>query len=301
MNVRLRLGAALVLLVVTAGGAAAEDSLSKARELYAGASYEDALQILNRLLAAGIRADEARAIEQYRAFCFLALGRSADAERAIAAVVDAEPLYQPSGNDVSPRLRTAFSDVRKRKLPDIVQQKYTAAKAAFDRKEWTQAETGFRQVLEVLSDPDVAAAASQPPLSDIRMLASGFRDLSATSAAPPPPAPLPRVEVQTAADTLAPPIAHIFAQGDPGVVAPVVVRQTLPPFPLNTTMYPSLGAIEVVIDATGSVESAVMKIPLNAVYDRQALAAAKMWQYIPASMNGVPVKFRKVVQIAVKR
>ncbi len=298
MNAALRILA--VIFVVATGNAAAQDSLSQARDLYAGAAYEDALQVLNRLRAAGVRADEARAIEQYRAFCFLALGRAADAEQAIEAVVDAEPLYQPSGSDVSPRLRTAFSDVRKRKLPLIVQQKYAAAKAAFDRKEWALAEAGFKQVLAVLNDPDVGAAASQAPLADIRVLASGFHDLSATAAAPPPPPPLPVAAVK-APEPVMPPPSHIFAQGDPAVVAPTIVRQWLPPFPTNTNVFPSAGAIEVVIDATGAVESAVMKVPLNVAYDRQAIAAAKTWQFRPATLNGVPVKFRKVVQISVRR
>jgi TonB family protein len=57
----------------------------------------------------------------------------------------------------------------------------------------------------------------------------------------------------------------------------------------------------VVIDATGTVESATMRVPLMAAYDRQAIAAAKTWQYKPATLNGVPVKYRKLVQITVQR
>src|SRR5205814_8615617 len=123
-------------------------------------------------------------IAQYRAFCLLALGRSADAEHAIEAVVVAQPSYHPSDQDASPRLRAAFSEVRRRMLPGIVQDRYTAAKSAFDRKDFEAAAGAFRMVVDLLSDPDVSAAAKQPPLADLRTLAVGFRELSATAAAP---------------------------------------------------------------------------------------------------------------------
>jgi TonB family protein len=293
--------ATLAFLGAFGAGLAAQDSLSAARDLYAGAAYEDALLVLNRLRAAGPKSDEVGAIEQYRAFCYLALGRAVDAEQAIEALVQAQPLYQPSVNDLSPRLRTAFSDVRKRLLPAIVHQKYGAAKAAYDRKEWADAEIKFKQVLEVLNDPDVAPAVSRPPLSDMKTLATGFYDLSVVAAAPPPPPPPPPVEPPPPPPVVAGP-PRIYALGDPGVVPPVPLRQYLPPFPLAAPGAPSprQGSLEVVINESGAVESAVMKVPLNATYDRQALQAARTWQYKPAMLNGAPVKFRKVVQVSVQ-
>ena len=45
----------------------------------------------------------------------------------------ADPLYQPS-SEVSPRVRTAFSDVRRRLLPSIIPQQYAKAKAALGDK-----------------------------------------------------------------------------------------------------------------------------------------------------------------------
>src|SRR5258707_9479103 len=104
----------------------AADSLAAARDLYAAAEYEDALALLNQLRPGDHAPDERRTIEQYRAYCLLALGRSVDAEQAIAAVVTATPLYKPSGADASPRVRSAFSDVRRRMLPSIIQEKYAA-------------------------------------------------------------------------------------------------------------------------------------------------------------------------------
>ena len=98
------------------------DNLGAARDLYASAAYDDALAVLNRLRSAAHPPSQARTIEQYRAFCLLALGRSAEAQTAIEAVVVANPLYVPSSADVSPRVRAAFSEVRRRLLPGLVQQ-----------------------------------------------------------------------------------------------------------------------------------------------------------------------------------
>src|SRR5262245_3698256 len=67
----------------------ADDSLTAARDLYAAAEYEDALALLNKLQPGDHEPNERRDIEQYRAYCLLALGRSADAEQAIPAVVTA--------------------------------------------------------------------------------------------------------------------------------------------------------------------------------------------------------------------
>ena len=158
-------------IVLSAAGAGAQDAdLSAARDLYASASYDDALAMLNRLRSAEHPASQSRAIEQYRAFCLLALGRSADAEQAIEAVVAAEPSFRPGDTDASPRIRSAFTTVRRRMLPSIIQAKYAQAKASFDRKEFAAAADGFTQVLTALADQDVSAESKQPPLADLRML-----------------------------------------------------------------------------------------------------------------------------------
>src|SRR3954470_16671525 len=115
-----------------------KDPLGAARDLYASARYDEALAVLNDLRpndAAASSMTDRRSIEQYRSLCLLALGRGSEAESAIAAVVTADPAYQPNETDASPRVRAAFSDVRKRLLPDIVTARYAMAKAAFDRKE----------------------------------------------------------------------------------------------------------------------------------------------------------------------
>ena len=187
LSSRVWIGAFFVTGLLTAAGAAAQESgdLAAARDLYASAAYDDALAVLNKLRATDHPAGQARAIEQYRAFCLLALGRATDAEQAIEAVVAAEPSYLPSDSDASPRVRSAFTTVRRRMLPNIIQQQYAMAKAAFDRKEWAVAADLFKWVLTALADPDVANEAKQPPLVDLKQLAAGFEELSSKAAAPP--------------------------------------------------------------------------------------------------------------------
>lgn len=286
----------LTAMFAASAAQAGQDSLTGARELYASAEYEQALASLNRLRATGVATEDVPAVEQYRALCLLALGRSDEAEDAIAAVVSAAPSYTPAGSDVSPRVRTAFTEVRRRVLPNIIQQKYGEAKAAYDRKAYAAASEGFDAVLKTLADPDVAPLATQPPLSDLRTLAQGFLDLSETAvaalaAATPPPAP--------AAETPAAALPRIYTVTDAGVSPPAIVRQQLPPYHRKPLM-PMQGMIEVVIDEKGTVETAVIRTPIEPVYDAQAVAASRNWRYKPATKDGAPVKFRKLVQVRIQ-
>lgn len=289
---------AVTFVLSGAGAYAQESDLAAARELYASASYDDALAVLDKLRSSGRSAGQARAIEQYRAFCLLALGRAADAQQAIEAVVAAEPSYQPNESDVSPRVRTAFADVRRRMLPVIIQQKYAQAKTAFDRKDFAAAATGFSQVLVTLADPAVSAEAGRPPLSDLRMLAVGFEELSAKAAAPPPPPAAPPVVVAPPPPPV-PVVNRVYSGDDRNVIPPTVINQSLPVFQ-GAVFAPRYGMLEVLISETGEIESAVMTQSVTVAYDRLAIAAARKWRYTPATLNGVPVKYRKAVQISVK-
>jgi TonB family protein len=162
-------------------------------------------------------------------------------------------------------------------------------------------------VLQVMADPDVQSAAAQPPLSDLRTLATGFRELAENAAVPPPPPPLPSsspvppvtapaVTAPTAAGPTAP---RVFSSSDPNVVPPLVIRQELPAFP-GTTLIGKQGLIEVVVDEQGNVESAIIRRTVTPKYDKLALAATQKWHYQPATVDGLPVKYRKSIQVTVK-
>jgi tetratricopeptide (TPR) repeat protein len=289
--------ALIVAALVSIPVRATNDSLASARAMYAAAQYEEALAALDRLQQAdGRPLEERRTIAQYRAYCFLALGLEADAEAAIAVVVASTPRYVPAESDVSPRVRSAFRDVRRRMLPVIIQERYEAARAAFEQKQFAAAVAGFREVIEAIGDPDAASFFSEPPRSDLRMLAAAFRDLSAAAATPAPletRATTPRMDAPPAP-------SRIYGVSDVHVVPPVVRRQALPSFavPPGTA---SQGLLELVIDETGRVEKATLVQGVSPVYDAALVQAARQWTYDPATAHGVPVKYHRMVQVVVKR
>lgn len=289
--------ALIVAALVSIPVRAANDSLASARAMYAAAQYEEALAALNRLQQAdGRPLEERRTIAQYRAYCFLALGLEADAEAAIAVVVASTPRYVPLESDVSPRVRSAFRDVRRRMLPVIIQERYETAKAAFEQKQFAAAAASFTEVIEAIGDPDAVPFFSEPPRSDLRVLAAAFRDLSTAAATPAPletRATTPRMDAPPAA-------TRIYGVADVHVVPPVVRRQALPSFavPSGTA---SQGLLELVIDETGRVEKAAIIQGVSPTYDAALVQAARQWTYEPARAHGVPVKYHRMVQVVVKR
>lgn len=290
----------LAVLVITAPlRLSAQESLAAARQLYASADYAGALTMLNALLGTNPSGEERQSIDLYRALCLVAVGNAAEASRAIETILTRDPLYRPNTDEVPPRLRSAFTDARKRLLPSIIQQKYVAAKTAFDQKDMVAAADGFKQVLSGLSDPDIAPAVEQPPLSDLRVLATGFYDLASKSL--PPPAPSPAANPTPAAPAAQTPVERptprIYSAADKNVVPPVVIRQLMPPFP-GRVIIGSLAVIDVVVDEMGAVEAATLETGINPQYNRTVLAAARDWRYRPATLDGVPVKFRKRVQVS---
>ena len=270
--------------------------IASARDLYASARYDEALAVLN-----GMKPDDStdrKSIEQYRSLCLLALGRGPEAVTAIAAVVTADPGFVPGESDASPRVRGAFSEVRQRLLPDIAASRYTAAKAAFDQKDFKASEVAFRDLLTLLNDPQMGNR-----LPDLRVLAAGFLDLSTAAAAPPPEPVKPAAPVVAAAPAPpAPPANHVWTAADPGVTAPTAIKQEVPRVPVAiTSQMRERGMLEIVIDEQGRVVGITLRSSVHPVYDPLLMAAARQWRYSPATVGGSPVKFRKLVHITMSR
>jgi TonB family protein len=287
----------MVLAFVAPASAQQDSPLTAARDLYASARYDEALAVLNGMQPGDGLVPDRKSIEQYRSLCLLALGRGTEAESAIAAVVTADPLFQPGEADASPRVRAAFSDVRQRLLPQIANSRYAAAKDAFDHKEFGAAEQQFKDLLSLIDDPQMGGR-----LKDLRVLVAGFLDLS-SAAATPPPAPQPKAdEAPKPAPAPAVPASHIWGPGEPGVTPPTAVRQEVPR--VQTTIASQTrdrGMLEIVIDEQGRVVGITVRNSIHVMYDPLLVAAARDWKYKPATVNGVPVKFRKLVQIVVDK
>ena len=277
----------------------AEDSLDTARQLYAAAAYDEALAMLDRLH--GLASDEAAPeLEQERALCLLALNRVADAERAIAAVVQANPLYVPD-SAVSPRVRATFQDVRTRLMPDLVRTTFARARASFDRHEYPQAIVDFDTVLVLMRDaPD--ALRGNAGLEDLAVLAQGFKTLSEAALKP--------VETPAPAQAEAPPptppsednlIDRIFDATMAGVTPPVTINQEVPQWrPMMGTPPSDPGLVAVTINESGLVERLEIIRSLHPSYDVLLRKLSEKWQYMPATYNGMKVKFRKSIRLALR-
>ena len=201
---------------LTMAATAAQDTLARAKDLYVTAAYDEALVLLDRLHQ-NAAAEEATEIAGYQVFCLLALGRTEDANKAIEALVKSDPMYRPSEATASPRTRAVFDDVRRALLPKIVQELYDQAKASYDNQDPQSAVTQFDRVLLVLNEPGVL---DQPGMSDLRRLASGFRDLSNSAAAAAAALAAPPHRRHRIAAAPAPPPPRIYSAMDSSVIPP---------------------------------------------------------------------------------
>ena len=174
----LRLAVVLLLLAMPTGaGAGVQDSLGAARDLYTTADYREALAMLTRLRPAAITPEDARAVDQYRAFALFALGQSAEAELVVEGIASIDPLWTLPAGEAPPRLATLFAQARERALPGVLRQRIAAARALYSEKRYDASAEAFTGVLLLLEDPALAKAAGAD-LQSMTALATGFRDLS---------------------------------------------------------------------------------------------------------------------------
>lgn len=306
---------ATIAILAVSTFAAASDELARAKDLYRSASYDEALVALNEI-ASGTTGAVRTEANEYRLFCLIALDRKLEARSAIESMVNGDPFYVLSADQASPRVRTMFKDIRQSLLPGLVQREYAAAKAAFDRQE-TGAAAQFDRVLTLLDDPLLTPT---PAFSDLRTVASGFRDLARARVpkVEPPAAPAaPQIETAatntpvpntTPAATERPAAAPAarsgpvaYREGDADVVPPVALKQTVPQWVVPQGTRPGSwqpdGVVEITIDESGNVVNALMRKSFNASYDAQLLKAAMAWKYEPARKGGVPVRFMRNVAI----
>jgi tetratricopeptide (TPR) repeat protein len=272
----------LTIAALTPGRVYAQDSLEAAKTLYASASYDEALSALEKVDSDAQRLEA----DQYRAFCLIALERPADAQRAIAAVVNANPAYAPDPAEVSPRIRDAFLKVRRDLLPDLSRRLYLDARSAFDRKDREAAVAAFRTVVSVID----SAAPVEGSIAELRVLAQGFLELSEALPAKEPTRAEPQPSGTATASKPAAPV----------VTPPVAVKQSLPLWnppdgPGRFREY--AGAVHVKIGADGKVQSADIIRSIYPAYNQILLRAAMGWEYEPARRDGVAIASEKTVEV----
>jgi TonB family protein len=288
-----RLVTVAALLMAGAPALAAQDPLQRIKDLYASAAYEDALSAVSNL-----GSDEPKPeVAQYRVFSLVALGRLADAERAVEAVLTRHPRYRPDPAETSPRIQELFSAVRARVGPGAVKALYISGKAALDKKDREGAIAAFDEMLRTADDPDIKDQAS---VGELRLLGAGFLELSR---ALPGPAPLAATSPAATAATGSP--EAVPPGSAPAITGPIAIRENLPRWVPSSSSSASSriefsGKLRVLITATGAVERAEIVESVHPAYDQLLLEAARNWLYQPARRNGVALPSEKTVAVQLK-
>lgn len=283
----------LVTLFVS-GRTGAQDFLSRARDLYETAAYEEALQILDDSNAeqTGASVNEQQAAGEYRALCLMALDRQPEAARAVERIVRANPWYRRTEDEAPPRFVAMVDQVRSAVLPPLVRQWYSTGKIAVDEKRYEEAIATLTRVLQIVDDPTLEDTTVKA-LGDVIPLAAKFLEASRQAV------DLRRRSDQQRAAPTTSPEKQIYTIDDAGVIPPVAVQQKLPdPLPFGRTLPSAFeGELELIIGPTGTVRSATVTRPIHPEYDRMLLKAAQKWTYRPATRGGRPVSYRRVITI----
>jgi len=220
MNRRAQVVQSIVITLVVAIASAvlrsAQDPLSAAKDLYASAAYEDALSTLSRIDADAAAPELSRQVDEYRAFCLYALGRTREAESAAETMIRRQPLARLDAADASPRLESMFSDVRKRLLPSLIREQFRAARTAIDQKSYRAAEPRLTHAREMILEAQKLGV-KDDGLGDLSDLVDGFLGLIQSAS-----------EQRAAAQPVAIVASNTTAQAPPAPAAPTPLVR-LPP------------------------------------------------------------------------
>ena len=299
--------AAAILMVagvasIAASAGAADIDLAKSR--YEEAAYEDALKILDGVETSS--ASERVQLEQYRALCHIALGHTEEAERAVIALVEADPSYLPPTSIASPKVLAIVAETRARHIPVVARKLLDSGRAAFAEKNMTLASAQFSLLLKLLDEP---AMADRPERADFRTLAQGFVALAAAPAPAPatPPTSAPVVPTSSsAAPPRSAPGSGEMAGGSsapPSFTPAVPLDETLPRWsPPNQMIARNeyAGSLKVQIGADGRVKNATVVKPSHPLYDAALLGVAKSWRYKPATQGGTNTESERIIAIRLR-
>jgi TonB family protein len=275
--------------------AAAQNDLGEAKAKYEEAAYEDALTTLTKA-SASTTADRVQ-LEQYRALCLIALGRISEAERAVAALVDADPTYVPPSSVASPRVLAMIAEIRRKELPGVARRVLDSGRAAYEAKDIPRAQRQFDLLLKLLDDPIMEG---RPEREDLLAVARGFSTLLVAAPAPrPPAAETERPAAPPAAAAATPPAAPAVSTFVPASVIQESLPIWTPPNPAVARNEYN-GAVKVRIGTDGRVKAATIDRPTHPAYDTALLNTARSWLYKPATQNGTPIESERVIAVRLR-
>jgi TonB family protein len=132
--------------------------------------------------------------------------------------------------------------------------------------------------------PSRRAPQPAPPTISVKDLTGGHVVALHSTVAPEAPAPVVHDEA-------------VYASDAEDVEPAVLTRPHLPSRPPEQTASEEIGFLEIIVSASGAVEQVRLISTTNRFQDRMIVAAAKAWQFAPATKNGLPVRYRTRIRI----
>jgi TonB family protein len=90
---------------------------------------------------------------------------------------------------------------------------------------------------------------------------------------------------------------NVYTNDAEGVEPAVLIRPHLPSQPPSNVTAEQIGVLDIVVSATGAVEQVRLISTSNRYQDRMIVAAAKAWQFEPATKDGQAVRYRTQIRI----
>jgi hypothetical protein len=179
-----------------------------------------------------------------------------------------------------------------------------------------------RQSASSPARPPAARVGAAPPAAGPPVAATGAGPAPAPAApvpgataspvaAPPPTRPVDVTLAERDGRVVASPIApvrtaprpspaaadRVFTASDPQVTPAILIRPKLPAQPPADVPDEQVGTLEFVVSESGLVEHVHLVSPANRYSERMLVAAAKTWQFQPATRDGRPVRFRILIRV----
>ena len=110
----------------------------------------------------------------------------------------------------------------------------------------------------------------------------------------------------TESDAVSDPLAslvstELFDSNDVDVTPPVTVRLQAPPVADRAGWREDVGVVEAIVSARGTVETVKLISPPESVHQAMILSAIKTWRFRPAERDGVPVRYRQMISVAIPK
>ena len=157
----------------------AQDPVADIRRLYEAAAFQEVLAAVDTTPIDD--RDAASIAVQYRALSLVALRRPAEAERAMTAMITANPMNPITIPHVPPRVRAMMLRLWRPFMRDFIERHYRDGKTAYRAGAWMEASSAFETVISAVRHPELEFE-GDPRLSDVGDLAAEYLELARTRA-----------------------------------------------------------------------------------------------------------------------